>query len=363
MPKLTEKMFNQLEELYADLKTPGKQIFSSITNLFENYISIFGKNSINKNQIIEYLRQKSSYTKHKMMRNIFPRRSVDVCSDKLDGTWAADIAIFIALSRYNFGYKYVLLCCDILSGYVWTAPMRKKNSENVVSALQIILENSVPRKPDNLWTDRDAAFYSEITQTFLESKNIKLISTFSGIKSCYAEQKIKFLKNILYRAMTETNSWNWVAHLSAATQSMNLTKNRILGISAADVTEQNCIEIYEKRKNAQTKNLIKKKILPAKNWSFNVGDTVRISMKKNIFKKGYEANFSTILYKVTKKFLTFPHTYEVSPLAPESKNLTFEPIVTAMYSPQMTHASLPIGELPKKEVKVPKWKPRNLNLK
>ena len=43
---------------------------------------------------------------------------------------------------------------------------------------------------------------------------------------------------------------------------------------------------------------------------FRIGDTVRISKYKNIFKKGYEANFTEEIFKVVKVFRGDPNMYE-----------------------------------------------------
>ena len=42
---------------------------------------------------------------------------------------------------------------------------------------------------------------------------------------------------------------------------------------------------------------------------FKVGDTVRVSRYKSIFAKGYEANFTEELFKVTKVLRGHPNVY------------------------------------------------------
>ena len=44
---------------------------------------------------------------------------------------------------------------------------------------------------------------------------------------------------------------------------------------------------------------------------FRVGDTVRVSKYKNVFKKGYEANFTEEIFKISKVFRGDPTVYEI----------------------------------------------------
>ena len=63
---------------------------------------------------------------------------------------------------------------------------------------------------------------------------------------------------------------------------------------------------------------------------FKVGDSVRISKYKNIFKKGYEANFTEEIFKITKVFRGDPNIYEI---ADEDS----EPIIGKFYEDEMSH--------------------------
>ena len=65
---------------------------------------------------------------------------------------------------------------------------------------------------------------------------------------------------------------------------------------------------------------------------FKVGDSVRISKYKNIFKKGYGANFTEEIFKITKVFRGDPNTYE---MADEDD----EPIIGKFYEDEMSHVN------------------------
>ena len=62
---------------------------------------------------------------------------------------------------------------------------------------------------------------------------------------------------------------------------------------------------------------------------FKVGDTVRISKYKNIFTKGYEANFTEELFKINKVIRGDPTVYEL-------EDLEGEPIIGKFYEEELS---------------------------
>ena len=62
---------------------------------------------------------------------------------------------------------------------------------------------------------------------------------------------------------------------------------------------------------------------------FKIGDTVRISKYKSIFTKGYEANFTEELFKITKVIRGDPTVYEI-------EDLEGEPIVGKFYEEELS---------------------------
>ena len=62
---------------------------------------------------------------------------------------------------------------------------------------------------------------------------------------------------------------------------------------------------------------------------FKIGDTVRISKYKSIFTKGYEANFTEELFKITKVIRGDPTVYEI-------EDLEGEPIIGKFYEEELS---------------------------
>ena len=55
-------------------------------------------------------------------------------------------------SKWNKGYKYLLMVIDVFSKYGWIVPLKNKQGETIREAFQILFKNG--RKPQFLWTDK-----------------------------------------------------------------------------------------------------------------------------------------------------------------------------------------------------------------
>lgn len=116
---------------------------------------------------------------HKPARRNFPRRRVIVKA--IDDIWHADLAEFTTYSRYNKGFKYILVVIDCFSKYLWTQPLKNKNAISVRNAMKKILQMS--RKPHNLQTDAGKEFYNVHFRKLMKLYKINHYSTFSTKKA------------------------------------------------------------------------------------------------------------------------------------------------------------------------------------
>ena len=62
---------------------------------------------------------------------------------------------------------------------------------------------------------------------------------------------------------------------------------------------------------------------------FRVGDTVRVSKYKSIFSKGYEANFTEEIFKISKVLIGDPNMYEI-------EDHEGEPIIGKFYEEELS---------------------------
>ena len=50
------------------------------------------------------------------------------------------------MQKENDGYRYLLMCIDTFSKYVWVRPLRNKTSSEVIKALKSIINVRKPKK-------------------------------------------------------------------------------------------------------------------------------------------------------------------------------------------------------------------------
>ena len=109
--------------------------------------------------------------------------------------------------------------------------------------------------------------------------------------------------------------------LDDLTRNYNRTKHSVILMKPIDVNESNKDEVWI--------TLFGYGIDEFPRPKFSVDDTVRISKYKNIFEKGYEANFTEEIFKIVKIFRGDPNMYAL-------KDLTGEPIIGRFYENELS---------------------------
>ena len=61
----------------------------------------------------------------------------------------------------------------------------------------------------------------------------------------------------------------------------------------------------------------------SKKYKFNVGEFVRLSLRKHLFKKWYKANFTEQVFKITEQLPRTPEVYKVKDLLERPISGTF----------------------------------------
>ena len=84
-------------------------------------------------------------------------------------------------SKWNKGYRYLLMVLDVFSKYGWIVPLKDKKGETVAEALKNILKEG--RKPQYLWVDKGREYYNKHVKELLNKNKITLYSTENEEKS------------------------------------------------------------------------------------------------------------------------------------------------------------------------------------
>ena len=121
-----------------------------------------------------------------------------------------------------------------------------------------------------------------------------------------AQRFDRTLKERLWVYMTNDNDYRYIEILQDVVKGYNATEHSSTGYAPKDVTEKHVPEILGRKERPR----------PSKTPEFKVGDLVRVSTSKRAFVKGYEANYSEMIFKITEVRQSDEHyLYKISDLA------------------------------------------------
>ena len=131
---ITPDIDRYLRYMYFNPKKSGS--FSGITQFF-NAVKEDGKYNLSKYMVAKWLRRNDVYTTTRKITSKFLRPTVTVSA--IDATWEIDLADFSLYGAENNGYRYILVCIDVFSRYLWCVPLKSKFASDVIEGLKHIL--------------------------------------------------------------------------------------------------------------------------------------------------------------------------------------------------------------------------------
>ena len=264
-----------------------------------------------------------TYTLHKPARKHYLRRWTFVSG--IDQLYEADLVDMLSLSRANDGYKYLLtvICC--FSRFAFVIPLKGKSAMDVKNAFVRLIEHDAGRllrKPKYLFTDHGGEFLNGLVQKYLTDQDIIHYTTQNyDTKAAIVERFNRTLKEKIYRYLTFSNSQRYIEILPNIVDAYNHTYHRSIGMAPVDVTPKNEKTVAKRLYGNANLTAIEP---ISKRYKFEVGDRVRVSKEKNIFRKGYLPQWSIEVYVVSKRKPTLPvPTYELEDLLGEKLEGSF----------------------------------------
>ena len=242
---------------------------------------------------------------HKPIRKKFKRRRVYVKG--VDAIWAADLVDMQAFSKYNKGYKYILMVIDIFSKYGWAIPLKKKSAIEVTKAFADLWKKQKP--PEKLWSDKGSEFYNRPMKALLNEHHVQIYSTENEEKSSVVERWNRTIKQIMWKYFTANSTNVYIDVLSDIIHKYNNTYHRSIKCTPTRAREpSNHQRVYESLFGRDFKVAAAIKQKPPK---FEVGDEVRITRKKGTFEKGFTPNWTEEVFTINNVKSTQPVTYSL----------------------------------------------------
>ena len=157
--------------------------------------------------------------------------------------------------------------------------------------------------PDVVQFDEGNEFYNVGVRNLLKSYNINYFSTKSDKKAAIVERFNRTLKTMMWNYFYSKGTYNWIDALDELTNNYNNTKHGSILMKPADVNKSNENLVWVTLYGSALGKLPLSK--------FRVGGTVRVSKYKSVFSKGYEANFTVAIFKITRVLRGDPNMYEI----------------------------------------------------
>ncbi len=250
---------------------------------------------------------------HKPVRRKFRRRRVEV--KRIDQIWSADLVDMQWNSRQNSGYKYLLNIIDLFSKYAWSVPTKDKTGRSITDAFDKVVKSS-GRKPEKLWVDQGTEFYNRVFRSWLKENDIEMYSTHNDGKAVVVERFNRTIKEKMWKYFSANNTHKYIDILDSLMDLYNSGYHRSIKMSPKEASlVENETEV---RRNLYRS--VDKSTKPAK---FKEGDTVRISVKKSIFEKGYTPRWTEEVFRVVEVQVTTPVTYKLEDLNEEKIDGSF----------------------------------------
>ena len=145
-------------------------------------------------------------------------------------------------SKWNKGYKYLLMVIDIFSKYGWIIPLKDKKGETVTEAFKSIFKKG--RKPEYLWTDKGSEFYHKHVKELLEKNKITLYSTENEEKYSVVERWNHTIKNKKWKQFTIQGNTQYLDMLPTILNQYNTKHSSIKMTPTEASNKKNEVIVY-----------------------------------------------------------------------------------------------------------------------
>lgn len=281
----------KLKNIYYDVKHPAS---------FGSVLKLARAASVPLKKAKQWLMKQDVYSLHRPVRYNFPRRKT--LSYGIGELMQVDLMDLSKFSKWNKGFKFVLVAIDVFSKYAYAIPIKNKSANSLVEAFGELLKQSGP--VSKIQSDLGKEFFNNKVRLLFKKNNIHHYSTFSEFKASVAERLIRTLKSKIYKIFTHRKSYKYLDVLQNILDSYNNSVHRSHGFAPSRVTPKLEAVIFEKLYGYKTDVKFK----------FQEGEQVRISKSKSVFRKGYLPNWTEEVFTILKRYATIPPTYILSDL-------------------------------------------------
>ena len=197
--------------------------------------------------------------------------------------WEADLVDIHGLAKYNNNFKFLLNVIDSLSKYAFVIPLKAKMGSSIVKAFTKIFKARQPRK---LHTDSGKVLLNRNFQQFLKARGIIFFTSNNETNLNHP-----LWKGSMWRYFTVTKQERYIDVLQHLVDSYNRAVHSSTRVAPDKINVMNAEHVWRKMYKFSSKK---------KTPKIKVDDFVRISKTTQTFEKGYQANWTREIFKITR---------------------------------------------------------------
>ena len=281
---------------------PGSPIAFASPALIYYY---YGK-KIPLTTIEEWLKGTDSYTLHKQPKLPKPRNPTFAYHKRYQ--FQIDLIDLGNLIEENDGNRYLLTAIDIFTRFAFVEPLKNKTAKTFMEGFESIMKRA-KKFPRRILADKGAEIKNKLFQAYCKNNNILLLHSNNFVHAPFVERFNRTLKNLMFKYMTHENTDRYIDALPFLVHTYNHRKHRMIGMSPAEA-ELPGRTYFIRRKQELHYSKFKRK-----RPKYKIGQTVRISIMKGKFDRGFTQQFKEEIFKIKSIFTRLPKpTYELETL-------------------------------------------------
>ncbi len=242
------------------------------------------------NKLLRYLRKNKIHSLHRPKRRTFPRRKI--VTRYPGNILQSDLIDMQKYSSKNSGYNFILVVIDCFTKKLWVKPLKSKRGDETAQALRSIFL-SMRYQIQSLIFDEGLEYVNKYVENLLDEYNIHSYHIRTRLKASSAERVNKTIKEKLWKYFTQTGKERWIDVIDDMVDNYNNTYHTTIKMKPNQVTWENRKKVF-------------KTMYPHINdritCRLEIGDKVRVALRKDIFEKGYTQNWSKDIFTISRVF-------------------------------------------------------------
>lgn len=195
----------------------------------------------------------------------------------------------------------LLVLIDVFTKYVHLFPLKQITAKQTSACLENLFSEE-DNRPKNLRTDSGSEFVNRLVKNVLDKYKITHFIARNKNKCSIVERFNRTIQRLIYQKCNYNNTNNWISILDDVKKIYHNRYHRTIKMSPLDAEKD---ENQAKLRGIYAAKYSKAE-MKRKKPKFKVGDTVRISILRTNFSRGYHQNFTTEIWTVSEVLDNLP---------------------------------------------------------